>query len=103
MLTRAGLSSYLNCTSNIYIPTSQLWMLLTRPLQQSLGGTTSSSMLVCHDVRPELMKVCCTAARAFNPVLWDRLREFAAYEMERLPREKNVEVIQGHLIYSSWK
>jgi hypothetical protein len=49
------------------------------------------------------MSVCCTAARAFNPVLWDRLREFAAYEMERLPREKNVEVIQGHLIYSSWK
>ena len=49
------------------------------------------------------MLVCCAAARAFNLVLWDRLREFAAYEMERLPREKNVEVIQGHLIYSSWK
>lgn len=78
-------------------------MLLTRPLQQLLGETTSSSMLVCHNVGVELTSVCCTAARAFNIVLWDRLREFAAYEMERLPREKNVEVIQGHLIYSSWK
>jgi hypothetical protein len=78
-------------------------MLLTRPLQQSLGATTFSSMLVSVNTQARLILVCCTAARAFNPVLWDRLREFAAYEMERLPREKNVEVIQGHLIYSSWK
>jgi hypothetical protein len=73
---------------------------LPRPL---LDGAIFYSMQVSHSSWYSLIQVCCTAARAFNIVLWERLREFATYEMERLPREKNVEVIQGHLIYSSWK
>jgi len=36
--------------------------------------------------------VCCVAARAFNLVLWERLKDFARFEMERLPRDKNIEV-----------
>jgi len=47
--------------------------------------------------------VCCSAARAFNIVLWERLKEFATFEMERLPKEKNIDVVQGHLIYTTWK
>lgn len=46
--------------------------------------------------------ICCVAARTFNVVLWERLKEFARYEMERLPKEKSIDVVQGHLIYSSW-
>lgn len=34
--------------------------------------------------------------------MWARLAEFAKYEMERLPKEKNIDVIQGHLIYATW-
>jgi len=102
MLIGLGLNSFSSCTLNIYIPIYQLWTLLIRPPRLLQCGTTSSSMLVRHNIGPELRSVCCTAARAFNPVLWERLR-FAAYETERLPREKNVEVIQGHLIYSSCK
>ncbi len=37
-------------------------------------------------------EVCCVAARAFNIVLWERLKEFARFEMERLPKDKNIEV-----------
>jgi hypothetical protein len=36
-------------------------------------------------------------------VLWARLKDFARFEMERLPREKNLDVVQGHLIYAWWK
>lgn len=43
------------------------------------------------------------SARAFNVVLWERLKDFARFEMERFPKEKNIEVVQGHLIYSTWK
>ena len=46
---------------------------------------------------------CCVAARAFNVLLWERLKEFARFEMERLPKDKNIEVVQGHLIYAMWK
>ncbi|BEJ11400.1 hypothetical protein CspHIS471_0108220 [Cutaneotrichosporon sp. HIS471] len=46
--------------------------------------------------------ICCVAARTFNVVLWERLREFAQYEMERLPKEKSIDVVQGHLVYSAW-
>ncbi|GMK54789.1 hypothetical protein CspeluHIS016_0113750 [Cutaneotrichosporon spelunceum] len=46
--------------------------------------------------------ICCVAARAFNVVLWERLREFAQYEMERLPKEKSIDVVQGHLVYTAW-
>lgn len=46
--------------------------------------------------------ICCVAARTFNVVLWERLKEFARYEMERIPKEKSIDVVQGHLIYSSW-
>ena len=50
----------------------------------------------------ELIQVCCVAARAFNVVLWDRLKDFARFEMERLPKEKNIDVVQGHLVYAMW-
>lgn len=46
--------------------------------------------------------ICCVAARTFNIVLWERLKDFARYEMERLPKEKSIDVVQGHLIYASW-
>jgi hypothetical protein len=46
--------------------------------------------------------ICCVAARTFNVVLWERLREFARYEMERLPKEKSIDVVQGHLVYAAW-
>lgn len=46
--------------------------------------------------------ICCVAARTFNVVLWERLREFARYEMERLPKEKSIDVVQGHLLYATW-
>ena len=36
--------------------------------------------------------VCCVAARAFNIVLWERLKDFARFEMERLPKDKNIDV-----------
>ena len=50
-----------------------------------------------------LTPVCCAAARCYNVVLWERLREFARFEMERLPKEKNIDVVQGQLIYTWWK
>ena len=46
--------------------------------------------------------ICCVSARAFNIVLWERLKEFARFETERLPKEKNIDVVQGHLIYATW-
>ncbi|WRT67273.1 uncharacterized protein IL334_004240 [Kwoniella shivajii] len=46
--------------------------------------------------------ICCVSARATNPILWSRLAEFARFEMERLPKEKNIDVVQGHLIYATW-
>lgn len=39
-----------------------------------------------------LMTVCCVAARTFNVVLWERLKDFARYEMERIPKEKSIDV-----------
>jgi len=50
-----------------------------------------------------LTTVCCAAARGFNAVLWARLKDFARYEAERLPREKSLDVVQGQLIYTWWK
>lgn len=50
-----------------------------------------------------MLVVCCVAARATNIMLWDRLKEFARFEMDRFPKDKNIDVVQGHLIYSVWK
>ncbi|OCF34433.1 hypothetical protein I316_03947 [Kwoniella heveanensis BCC8398] len=46
--------------------------------------------------------ICCASARAFDPTLWSRLADFAKFEMERLPKEKNIDVIQGHCIHAMW-
>lgn len=46
--------------------------------------------------------ICCVTARSFDAQLWSRLSNFARFENERLPKEKNIDVIQGHLIYSTW-
>ncbi|WWC69805.1 uncharacterized protein I206_103748 [Kwoniella pini CBS 10737] len=46
--------------------------------------------------------ICCSSAKARDPVLWSRLADFAQFEMERLPKEKNIDVVQGHLIYITW-
>nr|XP_019043124.1 hypothetical protein I302_08835 [Kwoniella bestiolae CBS 10118]OCF22054.1 hypothetical protein I302_08835 [Kwoniella bestiolae CBS 10118] len=46
--------------------------------------------------------ICCASAKARDRKLWSRLAEFARFEMERLPKEKNIDVIQGHMIYVTW-
>ncbi|WWC85148.1 uncharacterized protein L201_000005 [Kwoniella dendrophila CBS 6074] len=46
--------------------------------------------------------ICCASAKARDPALWERLSDFARFEMERIPKEKNIDVIQGHLIYITW-
>ncbi|WVQ95847.1 hypothetical protein IAU59_002946 [Kwoniella sp. CBS 9459] len=46
--------------------------------------------------------ICCASARTFEPTLWSRLADFAKFEMERLPKEKNIDVIQGHCIHAMW-
>ncbi|WWC61506.1 uncharacterized protein I303_104090 [Kwoniella dejecticola CBS 10117] len=46
--------------------------------------------------------ICCASAKARDPTLWTRLSDFARFEMERIPKEKNIDVIQGHLIYVTW-
>jgi hypothetical protein len=54
-------------------------------------------------VHPADRRVCCVTARATDTKLWDRLKEFARFEMDRFPKDKNIDVVQGHLIYSVWK
>ncbi|KAL1408026.1 hypothetical protein Q8F55_004823 [Vanrija albida] len=46
--------------------------------------------------------VCCVAARAFNVVLWDRLKAFAAGETSRLALDRSFESVQAQLVYATW-
>ena len=93
-------NSFSLCTFSISILTFLFLIGNTHHPQRLHGGTISSSTQVSMVVPSIFISneyaVCCAAARAFNIVLWERLKEFARFEMERLPRDKNIDVRSGH-------
>ncbi|KAK6910429.1 hypothetical protein I203_104461 [Kwoniella mangroviensis CBS 8507] len=80
----------------------ELYFSYLHPHLPLLDATHSSPSIVARRNNFLFNAICCASAKARDPFLWTRLSEFAHYEMERLPKEKNIDVVQGHLIYTMW-
>ncbi|WOO78104.1 Xylanolytic transcriptional activator xlnR [Vanrija pseudolonga] len=82
-----------------------LYVRYLNPHLPVLDTSTPQGGVAIHVARRSIAlfnAVCCVSARAFNVVLWDRLKAFAAGEASRLVLDRSFEAVQAQMVYATW-